>query len=112
MDEEDLFLSVITTGEIQKGITRLKDLKRRNQLQKWLDRDLQQRFGERILSFDAEAAQEWGLILARAEAAGKSMPVLDAQIAAIARVHHLTVVTRNVRDLLLSGVEVMNPWES
>lgn len=109
--EEILFLSAITIGEIQKGISLLPDSPKKSSLQSWLDYDLQQRFKQRILGVDFEVAQKWGDIQATAERTGNKMPAIDSLVAAIAMVHGMTVVTRNVRDMAASGAALLNPWD-
>lgn len=108
--EDQLLLSVITLGELQKGISKLPGSRRKTELRAWLDRDLQQRFRGRILPVDAAVALTWGRIQGAAEAEGRKMPVLDSLIAATALAHGLTVVTRNDTDVEASGVEIVDPW--
>ena len=109
--EEHLFLSSITIGEIQKGISKLPESSKRNKLQEWLDFDLMERFDQRILGIDSLAARKWGEIQALSEKSGIKTPVVDGLIAAIGIVHDLTVVTRNIHDMEVSGVKLFNPWE-
>lgn len=110
--EAHLFLSSITIGEIQKGISKLPvDSAKRNQLQSWLDKDLVGRFDKRTLPFDVHAARKWGEIQGAAELAGCKMSVMDSLIASIGIAYDLTVVTRNVRDMEISRVRLFNPWE-
>lgn len=109
-DEDAAYLSVITVGEIQKGISRLEQNKKRMALQKWLDLELKVRFQERILPITEEVAQTWGILLGEAESKGISVPAIDALIAATAIAHNLIVVTRNDRDILRVGVRTLNPW--
>lgn len=109
-DEDALFLSVVTFGELHGGIARLEDGKRRDSLQNWVDRDLAARFQGRILPVDLEVAAEWGRICGRARARGEPLPAVDALLAATAIVHHLTVVTRDIRDMERCGASVLDPW--
>lgn len=109
--EERLYLSVLTLGELQKGITKIRDAKRKSRLQKWLDEDLELRFSGRILDLDRSVALTWGRIQGRAEVAGRMMPLIDGLIAATALSVDATVVTRNEDDLAPSGVRIVNPWE-
>ncbi len=106
----DLYLSVITVGEIVRGARRLRDEARRRAYAAWIERQLMGDFKGRILPFDAEAATIWGEMLAAGDKAGLPLPVVDAQIAAVARRHGMTVVTRNVRDFSLMNVPMLNPW--
>lgn len=102
-----LFLSVVTTGEIRQGIERLrsKDARQANLLDRWLN-GLTQFYEDRLLYVDGSVADEWGRLCAR-----RSVPVMDALIAATARIHGLTLVTRNVRDFANLGVALLNPFE-
>lgn len=109
--EVRIYLSVITLGEITKGILRLPDPAKAQRLQAWLDNDLRSRFQGRLLGVDADVAMEWGAVCAEAERAGTPRPVIDALLAATARVHGLTLVTRNTADFLNIRVDVFNPWE-
>ena len=111
-DEDLTFLSVLTLGEIQKGISKLEDKKRRSSLQMWLDSDLRVRFGDRILPITQDIAQTWGVLQGVAEAKGIILPTIDGLIGASAITHNLTVVTRNVADLAKTGANILNPWDS
>ncbi len=108
--EDRLYLSVITLGELQKGIAKLKDTQRARKLQEWLDEDLLERFAGRILDLTPAVARIWGQIQGEAEQAGHTLPVVDSLIASIAFDFGTPVVTRNVDDLAPSGVEIVNPW--
>jgi predicted nucleic acid-binding protein len=110
-DERMLFLSVLTVGEIRKGVARLPQGKRRTQLETWLELDLPARFGKRILAIDSSVADRWGWMMAQAKAKGKTVPVIDSLLAATALQHNLTVVSRNTGDFLDTQVAVLNPWE-
>ncbi len=106
-----LYLSVITLGEVRKGIDLLDDADpRRVALQSWLDHDLRIRFGERLLDFDAGVAERWGQLEATARKRRATLPTIDAQLAATALHHGLTFVTRNAADVRPTGVQVFNPW--
>ena len=110
-DETNLHLSVITLGEVRKGIARLAPSRRRQALEDWLEHDLRGRFRGRILDVNASVADQWGLISARCEQAGRTVPVLDALIAATAVVWNLRVVTRNTPHMQATGVRLLDPWE-
>lgn len=110
-DELTLFLSVLTLGELQKGIAKLKDASRIRRLQEWVQRDLTQRFAGRILPIDLDVMLCWGQLQGESEKEGIRLPVIDSLIAATAMTYHLIVVTRNVRDLERCQAEVYNPWE-
>ncbi|MHB8166091.1 MAG: PIN domain-containing protein [Sulfuricella sp.] len=108
-DEASLFISVITLGEIEKGILKLRasDPHRSQKLTAWLGK-VEQRFAGRILPLDATALHVWAQI-AHSELAGQPMPVMDSLLMATAQCHGLTVVTRNVQDFALYP-QVFNPW--
>ena len=110
-DDDDIYLSVITIGEIVKGIERLPASKRKRELLDWLSNDLLARFQDRIMALDIDVLVEWGTLTARMELAGRPMPAIDALIAATALVNRCTLVTRNVNDFEGTGVEIINPWE-
>ena len=110
LPEDRLFLSVLTLGEIHKGISRLEDGARKEKLTRWLDVDLRARFEDRLLALDADVLLEWGRLCGAAEQKGRTLPVLDALMAATAIVHHMTLVTRNEEDGQLPGVLLFNPW--
>lgn len=110
VDEDRTCLSVITLGELRKGVDRLPDGRRRDRLEQWLTSALPDRFAGRTLPVSAAVADEWGRLLARAENAGTAIGGTDALIAATARVHGLQVVTRNVAHFGHTGVEVISPW--
>lgn len=109
-DGDSLFLSVMTLGEIHKGIARLPEGTRRSRLGEWVDEGLARRFEGRILAVDQEVAAEWGRLQGAAAARGAPLPVVDGLIAATAIVHHLTVVTRDVGDMARCGAPVHDPW--
>ena len=111
-DEQKLFLSVLNLGELQKGISKLPDNAKKDELQAWVALDLVERFAGRILDIDLETALSWGRLQGEAEQAGEKLPVMDSLIAATAVAHGLVVVTRNVRDMERCGAKVCNPWES
>jgi tRNA(fMet)-specific endonuclease VapC len=108
--EESLFLSAITIGEIQKGVTALPASKRQRSLQTWLD-EVIYRYDKRILPLDVVALRRWGNLTAQLEKSGRVLPLMDSMLAATALVHRLTIVTRNVDDFADTGVKVLNIWE-
>jgi len=111
LDAEDVFLSVITFGEIVKGIEKLPSSKRRSELQAWLNDDLLVRFEGNVVPLDIDIMAEWGRITARLESKGKTMPVIDSLIAATVLDRKMTLVTRNVSDFEGTDAEILNPWE-
>ena len=110
-DESILFLSVLTLGEIRKGIEGLGLGARRGRLESWLQVDLRFRFRDRILPIDVAIADRWGAISAMTAAKGKPLPVVDGLLAATALHHNLTLVTRNGSDVGGTGVSTLNPWQ-
>jgi predicted nucleic acid-binding protein len=111
-EETLLNLSVLTLGEIRKGIASLPHSARRASLEAWLDYDLVLRFSGRILPIDKEVAERWGRIAGSPAARKSPMPVIDGLFAATAQHHNLILVTRNTRDIAASGVPAFDPWSS
>lgn len=111
-DETSLFISVISLGEVEKGILKLRtsDPRRAQKLTAWLGK-VEQRFAGRILPLDAAALSTWAQFSAQAELAGRPLPVMDGLLMATAQCHGLTVVTRNAQDFE-SFPRVFNPWMS
>jgi predicted nucleic acid-binding protein len=108
---ERLFLSIITIGEIRKGLTKLPDSKRKDLLTNWLN-SLLEDYQNRIISIDLTVAENWGIIQGKSEKKGLAMPSIDSLIAAIAYAHNLVLVTRNVDDFETSDLPIKNPWSS
>lgn len=102
-----LYLSVLTLGEIRKGVEALVDASRRPALLDWLETELPAFFLGRILPVDARVADVWGRMVAQA---GRPVPAIDSLLAATAQAHGLVLVTRNVRDMRDLGVAVFDPW--
>lgn len=111
-DERMLHLSVLTLGEIRKGIVSMVEGKRRAELEAWLEIDLRRRFAGRILPVAAAIADRWGLLAGVMKRQGRPIPTIDAILAATAMHHELTLITRNVRDFEDAHVPVVNPWEA
>lgn len=109
-DESLLHLSVLTLGEIRRGIAALPQSRRRASLEAWFDNDLRARFEERVLDIDQEVADRWGLLTAAARDSGIVLPVIDGLLAATALEHNLTLVTRDTGQIPSVGVAVFNPW--
>lgn len=112
VDEERVFLSVATFGEIRHGIERMPEGRRRARLAIWLADDLPTRFEGRILGIDRRVAEAWGVVMARGQKAAVTVGAMDVFFAATAEVHALTLVTRNVRDFARLGVSLFDPWSS
>ncbi|NTW83020.1 MAG: type II toxin-antitoxin system VapC family toxin [Chlorobiaceae bacterium] len=109
-DEFDLYLSVVTLGEIQKGISRLSTGKKKSRLTAWLKEELEVRFSGRIIPVTADIAVKWGAMLGMAENSGQPLSVIDALIAATASVHNLILVTRNISDFCGCSIDIVDPW--
>jgi len=108
--ESSLFLSVLTIGEIHKGIEKLPQSKKKDRLHKWVNSDLLERFKNRIIDLDLAVVTKWGELQGKAELAGKPMPLIDGLIAATGVTNDLVVVTRNTKDMEQSGATLLNPW--
>lgn len=111
VDESLLYLSVLTIGEIRKGLTVLTSGRRRSLLEAWLDTELTARFAGRVLPIDYFVVDRWGRLAGEAQGRGAPLPVIDGLLAATALHHDLTVVSRNVRDFAVDGLSSLNPWD-
>lgn len=109
-DENLLYLSVLTLGEIRKSISSLPDVARRTAIERWLENDLVFRFSGRILPIDLAVADRWGRISGTAAARKSPLPVIDGLLAATALQHELTLVSRDTRHAAQTGVTAFNPW--
>jgi tRNA(fMet)-specific endonuclease VapC len=107
---ETLYLSVITIGEIAKGICKLTPSKRKESLTTWLNETLPNRFENRILTLDVSTMVLWGNLVGQLEQNGRPLPAMDSLIAAIALQHSLSLITRNEKDFAGTGVVIVNPW--
>ena len=110
VDEDRVYLSVISIAEIARGIGLLENGKRKSELALWLEHDLPVRFDGRMLSVDMPAALTWGQLMADSKRAGFALSVMDGWIAAIALSKGLTLVTRNIKDFENFGIVLLNPW--
>lgn len=110
VDEDEVFLSVVTFAELRHGIERLPTSARRRRLDAWLRSELPTRFDRRIVLVDGAIADEWGRLVARHDADGRPIQAMDGLIAATAQVHTLTLVTRNESDFRASVKSLLNPW--
>ncbi len=106
--EKNLFISVLTLGEIRKGVEKIGDVKRREFIRLWLENDLPTYFSERILPVNLTVADQWGRLQSHLK--GRVLPAIDGLLAATALSHHLRMVTRNEKDFINCSLEVINPW--
>ena len=109
-DENRLYISVLTLGEISKGIEKLKDSVRKRKLHLWVENDLRERFRGRILPINEQVAMIWGQIQGRAEMKGNKVPAVDGLIAATGLAFNMAVVSRNISDMKASGAVLIDPW--
>ena len=106
---EALFVSVLTLGEIRKGVERLTEKRRRERLRTWLEHELPAWFEGRVLPIDFAVADRWGRLLA---GVGRPVPTIDSLLAATALHYELRLVTRDTGDFNYPGLEVVNPWQN
>lgn len=112
LPEETVFLSVITIGEIQFGIQKLPQSKKRERILSWLETDLLARFEHRIMEIDTETMLIWGEMNAALQALGISIPVMDSLIAATCKTKKFTLVTRNTKDFLHLDIALVDPFNA
>ena len=112
LDADGVYISVITVGEITKGIEKLPNSKRRQELSDWLENELLIRFQDNLIELDVNILIRWGKLNARLELSGRRAPAIDSLIAATALEHQLILVSRNESDFAGTGVEILNPWET
>jgi predicted nucleic acid-binding protein len=109
LDGKDLYISVVSIGEIAFGMERLPPGRKKSEFRYFLDTQIPEWFEDRIIPLDNKVMREWGRICA---GTGRTLPLFDSLIAASALVHSLTVLTRNVRDFVnIEGLFLVNPWE-
>ena len=107
----ELAISVLTIGELAKGVALRTPGRRRDALHKWFDTELPRQFLGRLLEVDAAVATIWGRLSAEGAKRGRALPVIDGLLLATAAAHGLTLVTRNERDCAGRGVDIVNPWQ-
>ena len=112
VDPDLLFTSVLSIGEIRKGIELLPPGKKRSELEQWLDSDLNGWFGENLLPVTKAISDRWGILTARSQQKGRPLGNIDGLLAATAIEHGLTVATHNTRHFVDLGVEIFDPWEA
>ena len=107
IDADQYYLSVVSLGEIRKGVEKLTDLQKKQKIVQWLEIDLVKQFQGRIISIDPSIADKWGYLCSLFP-----IPAIDALIAASAIVYNLKLVTRNTKDFdKVLGLELINPWQ-
>jgi toxin FitB len=112
VDPDRMYLSVVTVGEIQKGIEKLRDPGRKEALAAWLHEDLLVRFRDRLTVLDTHVLLTWGTLVGKLEAQGRPMPAIDSLLAATALHHRFVLVTRNEDDFRPADVALLNPWQT
>jgi predicted nucleic acid-binding protein len=107
IDDAEIYLSVLVLGEIRKGIERARanDPAQARALERWLG-EVRQSFADRVLPVDQLVADEWGRMSAK-----RRVPSIDSLLAATAKVHRMTLATRNLSDVADLGADVLNPFE-
>lgn len=111
LDPERVYLSVITIGELRKGIEKLAFSRRKDELTQWLTSDLQLRFAGKIIDITTNVMLAWGELTGRLEREGKSMLAIDSLIAASVLEGKFTLATRNEDDFQHAGIPLINPWK-
>ncbi|HEU4323910.1 MAG TPA: type II toxin-antitoxin system VapC family toxin [Roseiflexaceae bacterium] len=111
LDQTMVYLSIITIGEIQKGIEKLPPSKRKEDLQTWLDNDLLLRFDGKITQINVAVIRTWGVLTGQLEKTGRPLAAIDSLVAAIALEGSYALVTRNEDDFTGTGVTIVNPWK-
>lgn len=109
VENSALYISVLTLGEIRKGMAGIADVKRHRKIAAWLEKELPAYFEDRILMIDCKVADVWGQL--QSDNKARPLPAIDGLIAATALTHQLTLVTRNIKDFFHASVELVNPWE-
>lgn len=110
LNEESLYLSVITIGEIKAGIEKLNDGQKKEKLLRWLENDLLVRFYNRIIDIDVEIMLQWGITNTQLKKIGKPLPVMDSIIGSTAQAKNLILLTRNEKDFKNLDIKIINPF--
>ena len=110
IEENKLYLSVVTIGELEKGISKLNSSLRKNEIIEWLHEDLIIRFDNRILTLDIAVLLKWGQLVGSLERQGLPMPTIDSLIAATVKNYNFCLVTRNEKDYQNCAIQLFNPW--
>jgi toxin FitB len=112
MDSQELYLSVVTIGEIKKGVEKLPDSPRKETIKDWLENELLIKFDGQILALDLPVILVWGELVGDLEKKGRKLPALDSLIAATVKYYNYTLVTRNEKDFDGIDITVFNPFKS
>ena len=110
LDEKNIYLSVVTIGEINFGIHKLKSSKKREELLLWLHEDLLSRFENRIIELDTQTMLTWGEISNELKSIGNPMPIMDSLIGATCISKKMVLVTRNEKDFINLKIDIVNPF--
>lgn len=110
IEDEKIYISCITIGEIKRGIVSVDDESKRTRLIRWYEDDLLAKFGDHIVPIDTAVMEVWGSVIGELDKKHLNMPLMDSLIGAIALHKRLAVVTRNVDDFTQIGARVVNPW--
>lgn len=110
LDEDRVFMSVVSIAEIRRGVALMETGRKRGALAEWLAQDLPQRFERRVIPVDAPVALAWGDLMGFAKRSGRGLSSMDGLIAATAIAHDLTLATRNIKDFEGFGIELVDPW--
>jgi predicted nucleic acid-binding protein len=110
-NEDDVFMSVVSFAELRRGVELLPEGARRERLATWIDHDLAGRFHGRVLNVDRNLADMWGDVMAHGQREGRPLSAMDGFFAATAKLHDLTLVTRNAAHFEVLPIRIYNPWE-
>jgi len=110
LDEKNLYLSVITIGEIKAGIEKLDNGSKKEKLLHWLENDLLNRFHKKIIDIDTDIMLQWGVINHRLKNLGKALPIMDSLIGATSEVNDYILITRNEKDFKNLNIKIINPF--
>lgn len=105
---QEIYVSVITLGELRRGVERLAESPKRTRLRRWLEHELLAGMQDRVLPVDQAVAERWGRLMAESE---RTLPAFDSLLAATALHHHLDMVTRNKKDFQHAGLHCIDPWQ-
>ena len=110
LNENDIYLSVITIGEIKAGVEKLADGQKKDKLLYWLEHDLLVRFENRIIDIDTEIMLQWAIVNTKLKQLGKPLPIMDSLIGATSQVKDMVLLTRNEKDFKNLDIRMVNPF--